>query len=240
MITYRRVKLFIRHESGKPALHEEEPSWPPDCRQIIIQIGTGIATTTTSSPTLFAKNADESGTKPERLAALNAPVGILATTLSVFILDPLGTRRTFFNDAAGQRISVFVSAKPPAGSQTAAVETLMPHLQRHRSRTVSTLHRGTDVLLIPTNLQLAHPKTSSGTFVTAGSRDAEDVSRVSLRKHAGIRRGGVRECRSGVMRRKANIEQVNPSQELPLDQGKTITPDCGKFGLEKERRRESW
>ena len=26
MITYRRVKLFIRHESGKPALHEKNPA----------------------------------------------------------------------------------------------------------------------------------------------------------------------------------------------------------------------
>ena len=76
--------------------------------QTLMQIGTGIAATTIYSPTLFA-DAGWGGNKAHWFTALNATVGVLGTTVSAFIRDPLGTRRMLFNGAAGQSACMFLS-----------------------------------------------------------------------------------------------------------------------------------
>ncbi|KAL2052944.1 hypothetical protein ABVK25_006885 [Lepraria finkii] len=76
--------------------------------QTLMQIGTGIAATTIYLPTLFT-DAGWGGNKAQWLAALNAIVGVLGTTVSAFIRDPLGTRRMLFIDAARQSACMFLS-----------------------------------------------------------------------------------------------------------------------------------
>lgn len=76
--------------------------------QTLMQIGTGIAATTIYLPTLFT-DAGWGGNKAQWLAALDAIVGVLGTTVSALIRDPLGTRRMLFIDAARQSACIFLS-----------------------------------------------------------------------------------------------------------------------------------